>query len=1026
VEGLLPLPLPSRVGRYRIDRRLGSGGMGVVYLGRDDDSGAIAAVKLIRTEHTADPQLRARLRREVAAARRVPRFCTAPVLDADLDADQPWVATEYIDGPTLDAALLERGRLHGTLLETFAVGVAVALQAIHQHGVVHRDLKPSNILLSAYGPRVIDFGIAQLEGVQSRLTRTGAVVGTPAYMAPEQLRGQPVTAAVDVFAWASLVTYAATGHPPFGVGDVPLRSILYEPPELGDLAGPLRELVTAAFAKDPAARPSTAELVEQLSAMAPATATQVLATAAAAPAAPAAVLDGGPALRRPRARTGWRLALVAASVVALVATAGAVALLRDGASAGQEAETRSRQLAAQAREADLTDPRRSMELRLDAWAAAPTAEARGALLDGYTHAYHGQLGTEPGGTSVAVDPAGTTVAVGHADGTVQLWDVASRQPVGEPLAAHGGAIYRTAFSPDGALLATASIEEPDGEAPEDVRVWEVATGRLRYSLPGIASVAWLPDGEALVTFALREQAEGVERFIGVWDAQTGQELSRFPASGVGVILDLAVSPDGQWVAGGRDDGTAAVWQVSDGSPVAEVSGHHESVVRVAFSPTGELATSGAEGEVNLWRLPGAGEPRNLSEGEDRTVGRLTFAPDGYLLATGGGSSIRVWETEQGWQGGWLVGFAGTPFDVATSADGKLVAATGPDGITTLWRRATYFLPHPDVVIDVAYDPAGDRFATAGEDGLVRIWDAATTAMTATISHAASLRSVAYSPDGTLASTSVDGTVQLHGPDGQEPTVLAVEDGFEARDAAFSPDGGLLAVSASRPLVDSITDYQIYLWETAPPRLRGMVELGKALPYALVFAPDGSRLFATTHTNPEVSDGEPERGELLAWSTEDLTETDRKDLGAQDAIHLGLGPDGDTLAIAGSRRAVELRNFSGDGPRRTLAEHPADIREVAFSPDGRTMATITTSDTVIRLWDVATGELLASLTTHGDTPNAIAFSPDGRTLASAAADGFVGLWVTDPDDAIARVCEILGPPAPDGTPPHPLCASEPTG
>jgi serine/threonine protein kinase len=256
--------------------------MGVVYLGYDD-AGTAVAVKLIRQEHLAEPQFRARLRREVDAARRVPRFCTAPVLAADLDADRPWVATEYIEAPSLDVALLEMGRLRGEELERFAVGVAVALRAIHEHGVVHRDLKPSNVLLSQVGPRVIDFGIARVENATdlTQLTQTGAVVGTPAYMSPEQLRGEPLTTAVDVFAWAGLVAYAANGRAPFGSGGGVMHAILHQDPGLGELAEPLRGLVAAALAKDPAARPSADDLVDRLSQRT--VAAQVLAKADAPP-----------------------------------------------------------------------------------------------------------------------------------------------------------------------------------------------------------------------------------------------------------------------------------------------------------------------------------------------------------------------------------------------------------------------------------------------------------------------------------------------------------------------------------------------------------------------------------------------------------------------------------------------------------------------------------------------------------------------------------------------------------------------
>jgi hypothetical protein len=330
-----PGPSSARIGHYRILRRLGAGGMGVVYLGYDDVAGIAAAVKVIRPEHASNPQFRARLRHEVAAARRVPRFCTASVLAGDLEADPPWVATEYIDAPTLDAALLERGRLPRAELETFAAGVAVALREIHRHGVIHRDLKPSNILLSPVGPRVIDFGIARVDDSLTHLTHPGGMVGTPAYMAPEQLRGEPATAAIDVFAWASVVAYAATGRPPFGTGGGAMHAVVFGEPDLGDLADPLRALVVAAFHKDPAARPSAAELVEGLSRAAAAATSQVLASATASPAAalartpgPPSTLPGNPAWSGAPPPTGrdrsWQWLAVAAVGLALAVTVAAV------------------------------------------------------------------------------------------------------------------------------------------------------------------------------------------------------------------------------------------------------------------------------------------------------------------------------------------------------------------------------------------------------------------------------------------------------------------------------------------------------------------------------------------------------------------------------------------------------------------------------------------------------------------------------------------------------------------------------
>ncbi|KAB2351360.1 serine/threonine-protein kinase [Actinomadura rudentiformis] len=256
---------PLMLGRYLLSGRLGRGGMGTVYLGEDPE-GHRVALKVINTELAGDPVFHERFVREVEAARRVRRFCTAPVLDASLEGDTIFVVTEYIDGPTLDQAVSERGPLRGSNLDGLAVGVATALSAIHDAGLVHRDLKPANVLLSAVGPRVIDFGIARALDAQTGVTTTGQVVGTPAYMAPELLTGGEITPASDVFSWGCVVAFAGTGHSPFEGQLVPeiLYKVVHEQPRLDGLDPALREVVEAALAKDPAGRPSVPELLERL------------------------------------------------------------------------------------------------------------------------------------------------------------------------------------------------------------------------------------------------------------------------------------------------------------------------------------------------------------------------------------------------------------------------------------------------------------------------------------------------------------------------------------------------------------------------------------------------------------------------------------------------------------------------------------------------------------------------------------------------------------------------------------------
>jgi eukaryotic-like serine/threonine-protein kinase len=357
---------PRRLGPYELVGRLGQGGMGVVYLGRERRGGRLAAVKALRPELAGDPAFAARFRREVEAARRVDSPRVARVLGAEPAGPRPWLATEFVDGPTLAAAVAAGGPLAGERLTGFAAGVAEALAAIHAAGIVHRDLKPGNVLLEdpgAGGPagqgvgepgaggaagrgvgepgaggaagrgvKVIDFGIAW--AADATMTRSGVRFGTPAWIAPERLRDLPAGPAADVFAWGALVAFAATGRHPFGGGppEAVAYRLLHDPPDLAGVPAPLRPLVEAALSRDPAARPTASRLATTLHGVLAATSPTVPQAAAGAtvplPATgttrvlPAAAAwddtPAGPAGRHRRRRVGGLL-------VALVLLAGLVA-----------------------------------------------------------------------------------------------------------------------------------------------------------------------------------------------------------------------------------------------------------------------------------------------------------------------------------------------------------------------------------------------------------------------------------------------------------------------------------------------------------------------------------------------------------------------------------------------------------------------------------------------------------------------------------------------------------------------------
>ena len=253
---------PVRLGRFELLGRLGEGGQGIVYLGRGTNPGEErVAVKVLRS--TVDANVLERLARELDAIHQVQPFVTAGVIEASAEGDRRYVVSEFIDGPSLQERVDEQGPLSEGDLQRLAVGTATALTAIHGAGVVHRDFKPANVLLGPDGPRVVDFGIARLTDAA---TITSGLIGTPSYVAPEQLAGRRPTSAVDIFAWAVTMIYAATGHLAFGADSVPavMHRIMYEEPDVRALPPSLRSVALECLDKDPARRPSARDLLLRL------------------------------------------------------------------------------------------------------------------------------------------------------------------------------------------------------------------------------------------------------------------------------------------------------------------------------------------------------------------------------------------------------------------------------------------------------------------------------------------------------------------------------------------------------------------------------------------------------------------------------------------------------------------------------------------------------------------------------------------------------------------------------------------
>lgn len=254
---------PRVLGGYRLEAVLGEGGQGIVYLG-EGPAGERVAIKWLRPELAADQEMVRRFLREVSAAKRVAPFCTAQVIDVGAEDARPYIVSEYIEGQSLAQAIPQTGPRTGNALHRLAIGTATALAAIHQAGIVHRDLKPPNVILGSDGPRVIDFGISKALGSHTALTST--MIGTPAYMAPEQLAGGPIGPAADLFAWAGTIAYAANGRAPFGNDTMPavINRVLRMQPDLGDIRQPLRGILLDCLNKNPALRPTARQVIDRL------------------------------------------------------------------------------------------------------------------------------------------------------------------------------------------------------------------------------------------------------------------------------------------------------------------------------------------------------------------------------------------------------------------------------------------------------------------------------------------------------------------------------------------------------------------------------------------------------------------------------------------------------------------------------------------------------------------------------------------------------------------------------------------
>jgi serine/threonine protein kinase len=737
---------PSSIGGYELRARLGAGGFGVVYLGLSPGGRAVA-VKVPRSELTRNADFLRRFRQEVMAARQVNGLFTAPVVAAGLDDRPPWVATAYVPGPPLGQLVAEHGPLPQDALWRLLAGLVEALQAIHGCGLVHRDLKPANVLMAADGPRVIDFGISKaVDG--SALTTAGMVIGTAGFMSPEQAQGTDIGPATDVFALGCVLAFAATGHPPFGVGDAPaiLYRVVHGEPALDQVPPPLLGVITRCLAKDPASRPSLTALAGigrdgpgNGAALSPASfwpplvakvirgyqdrldtagAGQVAVAARPVPGPPPPSMPppSMPAMARPQTQLRQAPLPSAPPRQAPLPQAPFPQAPLPQAPFPQAppprttpARTPPPDLATRGlgrREPPRLRRGRGVLIGLTAALLAMVAGVVVAVGIKNAHAYStisGPSGEPP--NSVAVSPDGKILAggygLGHLTslvGSTYLWNVATGHEVGEIPAPSGpaNAVQAVAFSPDGRKLA---VGYSDVSGTSGVTcVWTILLGKCTRTLGEAGPTAFGPGGRLL--------AIGSGDTTYVWNMLTGR-LVRKVQGGTAV----AFSADGLLLATGDKGGVVYVWNLLTGNMQAEAILPPRTLVRsVALSPDGAYAAAAYQnGSTYLWPAKdsftassGTGSSSTASSGtaswqqvdagpniDPNGAVSVIFSPNGKELLSGESNGTLTVRAVPGLRTIATLAVPGTETNaVALSLNGQSLAAAPNEGPVYVWPEKT--------------------------------------------------------------------------------------------------------------------------------------------------------------------------------------------------------------------------------------------------------------------------------------------------------------------------------------------------